>query len=162
MHEEISNFLYGEELIPVVFLIDCPQLGFIVNPEQGNSDIPATYSANLPFWLAHVLMEANIVKIEQPKWLKELGPGATIKTERSYDFSADIGIYSGDKKVPQKLIELAKERISIVLNSGLKTGNRFFDKELENVYFIEEKNIINDTQISIDQFSNWKSSGIRF
>ena len=57
---EITNFLHGEEMVPVVFLRDCPGLGFVVNQDHGSSDIPATYHANVPFWLASIMGSPEI------------------------------------------------------------------------------------------------------
>ena len=157
---EIADFLYGEEMVPVEFVRDCPELGFVVNQDHGSADIPATYRANMPFWLASKIgpeMEENQpLKVEQPSWLRALGRGATLDIERSYKFASLVAIASKDKGANKRLHGLLTERIPDVVTASLQARRRQFDRN-DKVFLTEEKEMIANSQHAVEQFFAWKT-----
>jgi len=158
MESEITAYLLEEEFVPVVFLVECPRLGFLVNPDQGNADIPESFRASLPFWIAKQLYQLKVVKIESPKWLKEMGPGVTINSEKSYAFSSDLSVCVGDPKGIKRIADLIVERIPLVMNSCLTTKARTLERKDDRILFIEEREMIKKAQESIEEYNDWKSN----
>jgi hypothetical protein len=163
---EITEYLHAEELVPVVFLRDCPGLGFIVNQERDDAVIPKTYHASIPFWLASILggvgtQQNQFVRIEPPPWLQALGPGAHIEPDRSYDFGAHVGLACGADGIIQQLIELGKERIQTIVDASFQIGRRDFDIGDEKPMLAEEKEIVDRSQRAIENFRRWKSGGVQ-
>ena len=122
--EEISNFLHGEELVPVVFLQNCEGLGFIVGAEQTDSDIPVDYHANIPFWLAQILSnpKVQITEVLTPDWVQNLHPGTNCESEKSYLFAAAIGSLCEDEtqdpdaSMLKNIIDMCRERLGMFVN----------------------------------------------
>jgi hypothetical protein len=160
--EEISAYLHDQEQLSVEFLIECPGLGFLVGADQDEATIPKGYRAMIPYWLAAILGMPqsdgrSIVKVTEPPWLQSLGPGARIETERSYFFSASIGLACRDATVPKRLIELAKERVKLVLDTALQTRRRHFDSGGDTVFLTEEKELIAESQRAVETFAHWRA-----
>ncbi|KAH0792720.1 DNA replication complex GINS protein PSF3 [Histomonas meleagridis] len=156
---EISDFLHGEELVPVVFLQECEGLGFIVNPEQSDADIPVNYRANIPFWLAQILAnpQVNIVRVGVPEWVAGIHPGAAIETERSYHFAAAISSLCGEPEIGKNIIDTCKERLGTVVRNSYISSQSTLQRNEDIVYMTEEKELITQTQKSVDLFYKWKT-----
>jgi hypothetical protein len=159
--EEISDYLHAEEPVPVEFLQNCPGLGFLVNEDRDEAEIPQTYRASLPFWLAAILgsQEAGanrLVQINEPPWLRALGPGARVDTERSYDFAATVAMACGDESAARRVIELAKERLPEVLVLALQGRTPRIDSQGHRTLFAEEKDILAASRAAIQSFHDWK------
>ena len=158
---EITNFLHGEEMVPVVFLRDCPGLGFVVNQDHGSSDIPATYHANVPFWLASIMGSPEIedkrfLTVQEPPWLKMMGPGATIEVERSYEFAKSVAVACQNETSVALLKGLLKERVPDIVGASLQGRRRQFDRD-DKVFLAEEKEMIANSQKAVEQFYTWKT-----
>ena len=154
---EISDFLHGEELVPVVFLQECEGLGFIVNPEQSDADIPVNYRANIPFWLAQILAnpKVNMVRVDVPDWVLGIHPGASVETERSYLFAAAISSLSGEPEIAKNIIDMCKERLETVVRRSYVSSQKRND---DTMFMTEEKEVISKTQKSVDLFYKWKTN----
>jgi hypothetical protein len=162
---EIAEYLHSEESLTVEFLLDCPGLGFLVSPEQDEATIPQGYHAMIPFWLAVILGMPQgggrrIVQVAEPPWLRSLGAGTRIDTERSYFFAANVGRACGDESASKRLIELAKERVRPVLDTALQPRRRQFDPTGELVLLTEEKELIAESHRAVESFARWKAGDV--
>ena len=159
--EEINDFLHQEELVPVTFLGTFEGLGFIVDPSNSDSTIPEDYCANIPFWLASILADpkVNMVAINEPQWLENLGPGSSITEELSYEFGANIGVVAGKVDTITRLIDLYKSRASAVINSAFKARSRQLDRQ-EPTYMSEENDLIQNSRSNYQSFLQWKAGSM--
>jgi hypothetical protein len=159
---EISDYLHAEEPVPVEFLQSCPGLGFLVNEDRDEAEIPQTYRASLPFWLAAILGSraagANrLVQINEPPWLRALGPGAHVDVERSFDYAATVAVACGDDSAAKRVIELAKERLPEVVTLALQFGRTRIDAQPHRVLFTEERDILAASHAAVQSFHKWKT-----
>lgn len=160
---EINEYLHGDEMVPVAFLKDCAGLGFLVNPEKAEADIPATYRANIPFWLAAIMGspeagENQFLAIGQPPWLRDLGPGYNPHNDSiSYDFAGNVGVACGDDTVSRRLVELYKERIPAMMDAGMQGRKRSLDGMDGQVFLKEEKEMIKSSKRAVQDFFGWKT-----
>lgn len=165
--EEISDFLHGEELVPVSFLQNCEGLGFIVGAEQTDSDIPVDYHANIPFWLAQILSNPKVQMTEvlTPDWVQSLHPGANCESEMSYLFSAAVAALCEDESqdpdasLLKNIIDMCRERLGMVVHRAHISSRSSKDK-YDTVLMKEEKDIIVNTQKTVDSFFRWKTNNI--
>jgi hypothetical protein len=162
---EVSSYLRGEEMLPVTFLSSCDGLGFTVDQSSNDADVPQYYRASMPFWLASTMKESGMVGIDEPPWLKTLGPGAHLDAERSLGFAAKISVQCGDRGVSglTRLTELCQERIDGVLTFAMTTTMPRFDQSGQEgqVFLSEEKEMIEESRKSLRNFAAWKAGDTR-
>lgn len=160
---EIDEYLRGDEMVPVVFLRECAGLGFIVNQEKAEADVPATYRANVPFWLASIMgspeaKENRFLRIEHPPWLRDLGPGYNPYNDSiSYDFAGNVGVACEDDGISRRLIELYKERIPEMMGAGMQGRRRLLDRMDGQIFLKEEREMIRASQRAVQDFFGWKT-----
>ncbi|EAY05208.1 hypothetical protein TVAG_473870 [Trichomonas vaginalis G3] len=153
--EDVRQFLLEEELVPVVFKTNLEGCGFLVSKEQATADIPEGYKSGLPFWLAKELARIDIVEVEEPRWLAELGPGANITAQRSYLFGGEIAKSRRDNNAIVRLMHLLQSRSLDITDTALKPRN-YRPGQVESVYLSEEQEMIQKTQRNTSDFLYWK------
>lgn len=153
--EDLQQFLQEEELVPVIFTTKLEGCGFLVSKEDATADIPEGYKAGLPFWIAQELAKVNFVTLEEPRWLSDLGPGATITAQRRYSFAKDIEFSRKDIPGLQRLYYLIQSRASQLINDALK-NRKYIPGHVETMYMAEESDMIDKTHRNHNLFLQWK------
>lgn len=153
--EEIDQYLAEEEMIPVTFVRNAPHMGFVVNVEHGNADIPQHYKANIPYWMiAYYIKE--YVDIDEPQWLKDLGSGVSLTAQKSYKFGEQIAYQRGDATAFERMIHMIEARAKDLIHKALQPRS-VIDRD-KRIYMAEETSMIQCTQNSNEQFMKWKSA----
>jgi hypothetical protein len=155
---KIRKYLLEEETVSVVFIKDCSDIGFIVNLEMANTQIPKNYMTILPFWLASQLAELGIVQIKKPEWIQNLGPGANIDSTRPYLFANEVKKVSvlNDEETESPISQLCKERVETVINASMMFNTRQYDNTNQIVFLQEENGLIQKMHKNIQDVQNWK------
>lgn len=155
MYDKINEYILNEELVPVKFTKEMLGSSFIVSQENVNDTIPEGFKASIPFWLAKGLKEEGYCKIEDVKWLNELGPNVSLQAQRSYDFGMKISEERGDSKCVISLYDMLMSRSNDIINLALKLKS---PNEEERCVMTEEKQIIKNSRKDLEDFYQWKKT----
>ncbi|KAL6326509.1 hypothetical protein AAG906_008371 [Vitis piasezkii] len=167
---DIDEIIVEEELVSAVFQKAANGVG-ILDPSAETNSVEQGSKVELPFWLAHELLQRQAVTINVPacfnqKTRKEIQADAPCVDLRSrcpyfYELGCKVAPLVGDRTIGSLLLQAFLSRYKEVLSKAHTAASTPVPKVL-TLLTKEETNLYETAQSSMAAFKKWRMGGPRF